>query len=330
MRRGHYTLLLLGLALLCIGIALFSGAYRLSMGQILHLLLQQGDPSPTLSAEIVLWRIRLPRIAAALLIGAALAGAGCVYQGMFRNPLVSPDILGVAAGAGLGACAAILLGMPMILIQLCSFAGGLAVISTVLIIARYAQRLDPVLTLVLIGIALGTLCGAGISLIKTLADPYTQLPSITFWLLGSLATISATDLALMAPLILLGCVPMLLLRWRINLLTLSDDEANSLGVNVKRLRLILIVSATLVTAAAVSVAGIIGWIGLVIPHIGRLLVGDNHQSLLPLSIALGALLLLTTDTLARTLSSSEIPLGILTAFIGAPFFLALLLRGRRP
>ncbi|MGY0155685.1 FecCD family ABC transporter permease [Edwardsiella tarda] len=330
MRRGRYTLLLLGLALLCIGIALFSGAYRLSMGQILHLLLQQGDPSPTLSAEIVLWRIRLPRIAAALLIGAALAGAGCVYQGMFRNPLVSPDILGVAAGAGLGACAAILLDMPMILIQLCSFAGGLAVISAVLIIARYAQRLDPVLTLVLIGIALGTLCGAGISLIKTLADPYTQLPSITFWLLGSLATISATDLALMAPLILLGCVPMLLLRWRINLLTLSDDEANSLGVNVKRLRLILIVSATLVTAAAVSVAGIIGWIGLVIPHIGRLLVGDNHQSLLPLSIALGALLLLITDTLARTLSSSEIPLGILTAFIGAPFFLALLLRGRRP
>ena len=165
---------------------------------------------------------------------------------------------------------------------------------------------------------------------QTLADPYTQLPSITFWLLGGLSTITLHDLWFSAPLIFAGLVPLLLLRWRMNLLTLSDDEARSLGINVSRLRLGLIVCATLITACTVAIAGIIGWIGLVVPHIGRLLSGNNHQQLLPVSMGVGAILLLLTDTLARTLSSTEIPLGILTAFIGAPFFLLLLLRGNSP
>lgn len=330
MKSTHLIVLLSTVAVLGIALALTLGAYQLSAGQLIDLILQPGSHSLTPQDEIVLWQIRLPRIAAALLIGAGLSCAGVAYQGMFRNPLVSPDILGVAAGAGLGACIALWQGLSMLWIQLYAFGGGLAAVSGVLLIAHRARRLDPVLTLVLVGIALGTLCNAGISLIKTLADPYTQLPSITFWLLGGLSSITPGDLALAAPVIVLGTFPLLLLRWRMNLLTLSDDEARSLGLNVSRLRCALIVCATLITAGTVSIAGIVGWIGLIVPHIGRLLVGNNHQHLLPVAMAIGALMLLLTDTLARALSSTEIPLGILTAFIGAPFFLSLLLRGRRP
>ncbi|WP_425336396.1 FecCD family ABC transporter permease [Yokenella regensburgei] len=317
--------MLTALAVMSVTLALISGAYHLDLAQVIALIAQPDTLSP--EDRIVFWQIRLPRILAALLLGAALAGAGTTYQGMFRNPLVSPDILGVSAGAGLGACTAILLGLPMVLIQLYAFCGGLLVVAGVWLITRRVRRHDPVLTLVLVGIALGTLCGAGISLIKILADPYTQLPSITFWLLGGLSSVTLRDLSVAAPVILTGMVPLLLLRWRMNLLTLSDDEARSLGINVARLRLGLIVCATLITASTVAIAGIIGWIGLVVPHIGRLLTGNNHQQLLPVAMGIGAILLLVTDTLARAASSTEIPLGILTAFVGAPFFLLLLLRG---
>ncbi len=327
MRTVTLFTLLSTLALLCIALAIFSGAYPLSLPQVIGLLFSPDSLLP--QDQIVFWQIRLPRIVAALLIGAALAGAGTTYQGMFRNPLVSPDILGVAAGAGLGACVAIWLGLPLLLIQLLAFVGGLLVVAGVWLITRQVTRHDPVLTLVLVGIALGTVCGAGISLIKTLADPYTQLPSITFWLLGGLSTVTRADLDLCAPIILLGMLPLLLLRWRMNLLTLADDEARALGINVTRLRMGLIVCATLMTASAVAVAGVIGWVGLVVQHIGRLLTGNNHQRLLPVAMSIGAILLLLTDTLARALSATEIPLGILTAFIGAPFFLLLLLRGGR-
>ncbi|MDR3102913.1 MAG: iron ABC transporter permease [Yokenella regensburgei] len=325
MKIATLTLMLAALAVMSVTLALISGAYHLDLAQVIALIAQPDTLSP--EDRIVFWQIRLPRILAALLLGAALAGAGTTYQGMFRNPLVSPDILGVSAGAGLGACTAILLGLPMVLIQLYAFCGGLLVVAGVWLITRRVRRHDPVLTLVLVGIALGTLCGAGISLIKILADPYTQLPSITFWLLGGLSSVTLRDLSVAAPVILTGIVPLLLLRWRMNLLTLSDDEARSLGINVARLRLGLIVCATLITASTVAIAGIIGWIGLVVPHIGRLLTGNNHQQLLPVAMGIGAILLLVTDTLARAASSTEIPLGILTAFVGAPFFLLLLLRG---
>ncbi|MBG6244690.1 peptide ABC transporter substrate-binding protein [Candidatus Symbiopectobacterium sp. 'North America'] len=327
MRTVTLFTLLSTLALLCIALAIFSGAYPLSLHRVIGLFFSPDSLLP--QDQIVFWQIRLPRIVAALLIGAALAGAGTTYQGMFRNPLVSPDILGVASGAGFGACIAIWLGLPLLLIQLLAFAGGLLVVAGVWLITRQVTRHDPVLTLVLVGIALGTVCGAGISLIKTLADPYTQLPSITFWLLGGLSTVTRADLDLCAPIILLGMLPLLLLRWCMNLLTLADDEARALGINVTRLRMGLIVCATLMTASAVAVAGVIGWVGLVVPHIGRLLTGNNHQRLLPVAMSIGAILLLLTDTLARALSATEIPLGILTAFIGAPFFLLLLLRGGR-
>ncbi|PQN45630.1 iron ABC transporter permease, partial [Shigella dysenteriae] len=220
-------------------------------------------------------------------------------------------------------------GLSIVYIQLYAFCGGLMVVAGVWLITRRVTRHDPILTLVLVGIALGTLCGAGISLIKTLADPYTQLPSITFWLLGGLSTVTLRDLCYAAPIILIGSLPLFFLRWRMNLLTLSDDEARSLGLNVTRLRFGLIVCATLITASTVAIAGIIGWVGLVVPHIARLLTGHNHQQLLPMAMCTGAILLLLTDTLARSIGTTEIPLGILTAFVGAPFFLLLLLRGGR-
>ena len=279
--------------------------------------------------ETVIWNIRLPRVAAGLLVGAGLAAAGAAYQGMFRNPLVSPDILGVSAGAGLGAVLGMYLGLPLSVVQALAFVGGLLAVGTVVGVAGLVRRHDPVLVLVLAGIAVGALLGAGISLIKILADPTTQLPSITFWLLGGLNAVTTADLAVTAPVMLVGLVPMALLRWRMNLLSLADEEARALGISVVRLRLLLVAAATLTTAAAVSLTGIIGWIGLVVPHVARLLVGPNFARLLPASLLLGGGFLVATDTLARTAASIELPLGILTALVGAPFFLFLLARPGR-
>lgn len=329
MKTSTLSIMLLLAALLTLSGALLTGPWDLTVGRLFTLLFDPYSASLSPQASIVFWQIRLPRIVAALAIGASLSAAGAAYQGMFRNPLVSPDILGVAAGAGLGACFAIWCGMSALFIQLLAFCGGLLVVAGVGTLSRIIAHRDPALTLVLVGIALGTLCGAGISLIKILADPYTQLPSITFWLLGGLADITPADLIFAAPLMVAGCLPLWLLRWRLNLLTLSDDEARSLGIDVARLRLIVVVCATLSTASAVAIAGIIGWIGLIVPHMGRLLTGSNHQRLLPVAMGLGAILLLLTDTLARGLSATEIPPGVLTSFIGAPFFLALLIRGSR-
>ncbi len=315
--------------LIAILLALLVGKYPLTPTELLDLLVHSDTTQADPRVAIVFWQIRLPRILAALMIGAALSAAGAAYQGMYRNPLVSPDILGVSAGAGMGACVAMWLGLPIVIVQLLAFVGGMLAVALTCLIASMAKRHDPVLSLVLVGIAIGTLCGAVISLIKILADPYTQLPSITFWLLGGLSTITHDDLYSSIPVLLLGMLPLLLLRWRMNLLSLPDDEAKTMGVNVKRLRLIFIICATLITASAVSVAGIIGWIGLVVPHICRLVTGDNYQRLFPASMLGGGLLLLLTDTLARSLFTIELPLGILTALIGAPFFLMLLLRGGR-
>lgn len=325
-------LLLLALLLLACVVALLAGKFPLSLGDLLRSLAAQlglGAVESSATVDTVLWQLRLPRILAALLVGASLAAAGAAYQNMFRNPLVSPDILGVSAGAGLGAVLGIFLSLPMVLVQGLAFAGGLAAVGAVYAIAGLVRRHDPVLVLVLAGVALGTLLGAGISLLKILADPYTQLPTITFWLLGGLNAVTLNDLSYAAPLMLLGLLPMLLLRWRINLLSLSDEEAAALGLNIRRLRLLLIVAATLMTASAVSFTGIIGWVGLVIPHVARLLVGPSFSRLLPAALLLGGGFVLLTDTLARTAASIELPLGILTALVGAPFFLFLLARGGR-
>ncbi len=303
------------------------GPYPLSPAEALAAL--WAGPSAESDAATVMWQLRLPRILAGLLVGAALSAAGAAYQGMFRNPLVSPDILGVSAGAGLGAALAIYFGLSLAAVQALAFAGGLLAVAAVVFVAGRVRRHDPVLVLVLAGVAVGTLFGAGISLVKVLADPSVQLPSITFWLLGGLNAVSPGDLVLAAPLVAMGLLPMALLRWRVNLLSLSDEEAAALGVNVARLRSTLIVSATLVTAAAVSIAGVVGWIGLVVPHAVRLLVGPEFSRLLPASLLLGGGFLVAADTLARSAAAIELPLGILTALVGAPVFLWLLARPGR-
>lgn len=279
--------------------------------------------------ETVVLSVRGPRVGSALLIGAALAAAGAAYQSLFRNPLVSPDILGVSSGAALGAVLGIFLSLPVLAIQGFAFAGGLAAVGLVYLVAASVRGHDPILVLVLAGVAFGSLLGAGVSLLKYLADPYNQLPAITFWLLGSLAAADADDLRATWPVVLLGLVPLWLLRWRINVLSLGDEEARALGVEAGRLRAIVIGAATLITAASVAVAGIVGWIGLLVPHVARLLVGPDFRKLLPCAILLGAGFLLGVDTLARTMARIEIPLGVLTAFVGTPLFVWLLAASRR-
>lgn len=280
-------------------------------------------------AATVFWTIRAPRVAAAMLLGAALAAAGAAYQGMFRNPLAAPDLLGVTAGASLGAVFGIFLGLPVLGIQGLSFAGGFAAVAMVALIAAAARRAgDPMLMLILAGIALGGLAAAGIGMLKVLADPFNELPAITFWLLGSLSAVTAADARAAAAPALLG-IGVLLLRWRLNLLSLWEDEAGSLGVATTRLRAAAIAAASLAVAAATAMAGSVGWVGLVVPHAARLLAGPDLRRLLPLSALLGAAFVLAVDTAVHSAGRLELPLGVLTALLGTPFFLWLLLRGRR-
>ena len=306
------------------------GPYPIPADEVLRALLArlQGEGySPQI--DTVLFQIRWPRVLSAALVGAALAAAGASFQTLFRNPLVSPDILGVSAGAGFGAVLGILLALPVIAIQGLGFATGLATVAIVYALARALRSQNEILVLVLAGIVVGALAGAGISLVKILADPYNQLPAITFWLLGSLSGIKASDVWNIAPAVVVGLLPLILLRWPIGVLSLGDDEARSLGVNVAFVRGVVIAAATLVTAAAVSASGVIGWVGLMIPHMARPLVGPRFDRLLPASILMGAAFLVLVDTLAHTAARIEIPLGLLTALIGAPIFVWLLARGRR-
>jgi iron complex transport system permease protein len=306
-------------------VALTIGPFRLTLAEVLAALTGRAEGT----ADVVVWSIRLPRVLAAMLVGAALAAAGASYQVLFRNPLVSPDILGVSSGAALGAVCGIFLSLPVIAIQGFAFLGGLAAVGLVIFVSQAVRGVDQTLVLVLTGVVMGALAGAATSLLKVMADPYDQLPAITFWLLGSLASTTPADLGPVLPAVVLGLVPLILLRWRINLLSLGDDEARALGVDAPRLRLLVIAAATLITASVVAIAGVVGWVGLVIPHIARMLVGPSFATLLPVAAILGAGYLLLVDTLCRTLASIEIPLGILTAVLGAPFFLYLLARGRR-
>ncbi len=324
------TFLALVLAVLSLG-ALLIGPFPLAPGEAVSIILRRalGLETPGGHAETVLMSIRLPRVTAALLVGAALAAAGACYQALFRNPLVSPDILGVSSGAGLGAVLGIFLALPVAAIQLMGFVGGLGAVALVGFVAAAVRTGDRVLILVLAGVVVGALTGAATSLLKVLADPYDQLPAITFWLLGSLAGVKTVDILPALPVVLLGLVPLIVLRWRINVLSLGDEEARALGVAAGRLRVLVIVCATLITASVVAIAGVVGWVGLVIPHVARMIVGPSFGTLLPVAAILGAGYMLIVDTLARTIAPVEVPLGILTAVVGAPFFLWLLARGRR-
>ena len=278
------------------------------------------------AAETVTVNVRFPRIVAAAVIGAALSTAGASYQGMFRNPMVSPDILGASTGAGFGAATAILLGFNYLGITIMSFAFGLCAVFLAYAISK-ASRLNTTLSMVLAGIMVSSLFSAGTSFIKLIADVNDQLPAITYWLMGSLTSIKGSDALFVTILVIASLIPLFLLRWRINLLTVSEDEARSLGINTGRLRFIVIICATLMTAAAVSVSGMIGWVGLVIPHFCRLIFGYDYRRIIPSSVLLGAGFMILVDDLARTVTTSEIPLGVLTAFVGAPVFVWLILRG---
>lgn len=319
-------LLAAGALLALTAAALAVGRYPVSVAEFIAALTgSAADPM----VNTVLTQVRAPRVAAAALVGAALAAAGAAFQGMFRNPLVSPDILGVSSGAALGAVLAIFLSSHPGVIQIAAFAGGLAAVGLVYGVGSRLRGHDPLLGLVLTGVVIGMLLGAAIALIKYLADPANQLPAITFWLLGSLAAIAPGDLAIAAPLAFLGLIPMLLLRWRINLLALPDDEARSLGVEPRTLRALVVASATLMTASVVAISGVIGWVGLLIPHAARLLVGPDFGRMLPLAMLLGAAFMLAVDILCRSLSAIEVPPGVLTALLGTPFFLWLFALARR-
>jgi iron complex transport system permease protein len=317
--------------LLGVGVALSVGRLGLSwaeIGRAMWSLLSPGQGEPDL-AQTVLFQVRGPRIVAAMLVGAGLAMAGAAFQGLFRNPLVSPDILGASGGAALGAVLGIFFGWSVMGIQAMAFGSGLLAVVMVYLVGSAFRQGDPILLLILTGVVIGSLLGAGIGLVKYLADPYNQLPAITFWLLGSLAGTTASDITALALPVLLGAAVLLALRHRLSVMSLSEDEARSMGVNTTRLRWILIMAATLVTSAGVAMAGVIGWVGLVVPHMARFMVGPSFERLLPASALLGAGFLLLIDTLARSMASIEVPLGLLTAVIGTPFFIALLRHAHR-
>jgi len=273
----------------------------------------------------IVLNVRVPRILLACLVGCCLSGAGASYQGVFRNPMASPDFLGASSGAATGAALALLLQFPAQVVMLVAFASGLATIGIVMAIGQAAPG-HRLLRIILAGIMVSSLFNAATSFIKLVADPTDILPEITYWLMGSLAKTRLDTVAFVLVPMVVGLVPLVLLRWRVNLLTLSDAEARTMGVDVSRVRWVVIVCATLVTAACVSVSGLIGWVGLVVPHLARRLVGNDYRRLLPVSMVGGAVFLLLVDDVSRNLLATEIPLGILTAVIGAPFFLWMITR----
>ncbi len=272
--------------------------------------------------------LRMVRTLAAVFIGAALGAAGTAYQGMFRNPMVSPDVLGASNGAAFGAALAIFFSFGYVGITLSSFAFGLfAVILAYVISLR--GKLNETLGMVLAGMMISTLFSSATSFLKLIADTDSVLPAITYWLMGSLSGVRMKDLLFAAVPIIAGLGVLYMLRWRINLLTVEEREARSMGINTTKLRAVVIVCATLVTAACVSISGLIGWVGLVIPHICRLIFGQDYSRLMPASMVMGAAYLLIVDAVARMATVSEIPLGILTSVIGAPVFIWLIMTGGR-
>ena len=283
------------------------------------------EPFWTPVQESLLLQHRLPRILLACLVGCCLSAAGAAYQGVFQNPMAAPDILGASSGAAFGAALAILLDLGSTMVIVLAFVCSIVTVSVVIYTGNMAKG-KRVLGLVLAGIMIGSLVSSGTSFIKLVADPDDQLPAITYWLMGSLNGTSPDDVKFALIPMAIGLVPLFLLRWRINILTFGDDEAQTMGVNAKRLRTVVILCSTLVTAASVAVSGVIGWVGLVIPHLTRRMVGNNYRHLMPASMLFGAIFLLLVDDISRNLLATEIPIGILTSFIGAPFFIYLISR----
>ena len=305
------------------------GRYGVPLGQVVRILLSGVLPLEqtwTDNMAIAVLNVRLPRILLACLVGCGLSAAGTGYQTVFQNPMAAPDILGASSGACFGAALAILTGQGAVMITVFAFLASLLSVALVYLVGNHTRG-NRVVNLLLAGIMVGSLFSACTSYIKLVADPTNQLPQITYWLMGSLSGTRMGTVKFAAVCMAVGLVPLLLLRWRMNLLTLSPDEARAMGVHTDRLRLAVILSSTVLTAAAVSVSGMIGWVGLVIPHLSRRMVGNDCRYLLPMSMVFGAAFLLLVDNFARCLTAVEIPIGILTAFVGAPFFVYLMVRG---
>jgi len=324
-------LCLAGLSVGLIALFLFSfvlGRYDVPVSQVAKILLGQILPLEETwpaNMQAVVVNVRLPRIALACLVGCCLALAGTAYQSVFQNPMAAPDILGASSGACFGAALAILLGLPKGGVTALAFGSSMATVALVYLIGR-RTRGSRVISILLAGVMVSSLFSAGTSYLKLVADPSNELPAITYWLMGSLSGARLKDVGFAMIPMALGALPLLLLRWRINLLTLGEEEAATLGVNTGRLRLAVVVCATFLTASSVAVSGMIGWVGLVIPHLCRKLVGNDCRYLLPTSMVMGAGFLLLVDNVSRNLLATEIPIGILTAFIGAPFFIYLMTR----
>lgn len=323
---GRQALMITVLAVLLAAAFLISlsiGRFHIPVAAIARRL--AGGEFHSAQMEAIFFGVRLPRILLACLIGCSLAAAGAACQGIFQNPLATPDILGASSGAAAGAALALLLRLSGFMVTAFSFIAGLLTIAVVLPLGNRAKGRQ-MAGLILAGIMLSAIWNAVISFIKITADPHNTLPEITYWLMGSLAKARMQDIGFALPAMAIGILPLLFLRWRINLLTLRDDEAQSMGVRVRLLRTLIILGSTLLTAAAVSVSGVIGWVGLIIPHIIRRFTGNDYRLLMPASMLAGALFLLLIDNVSRNLMPSEIPLGILTSLAGAPFFLWILLK----
>ena len=321
--RWVWALLLLPVGLSLIALTL--GRYRIAPGDVFGSLFGVAGVPDTIRALIL--RVRLPRILAAVCIGANLAVSGVAFQGLFRNPLVAPRILGVSSGAAFGAALAFLISNNPLFVQPLAFAFGILAIFLVWMVGR--QFGASLLVLVVTGVLVGAFFNALLGLIKYVADPLDALPAITYWLLGGLSGTRWVDLWPLLAITGAGLSFFLVTRWRLNLLTLNETEAISLGLNVKQFRLGVILTGTLLVAASVATSGIIGWVGLIVPHAARALVGPDHARLVPTSIALGAVVLIILDTLSRTALPTEIPLGILSGLIGVPVFLLLFMRAMR-
>lgn len=328
---GRAVLALLALALLLSVLCSFAfGRYPVSLRELGGIFLSRipflnMEPFWSNAQAVAIWNVRLPRILTAVLVGACLSAAGAAYQGVFQNPIAAPDILGASAGAGFGAALAIFLGLGSAWITGFAFAASLITVFLVFAVGNRVKG-EKTLGLVLAGIMISSLFQAGTSFIKLAADPNNKLPAITYWLMGSLAGADNNELRFIVWPMLIGMLPLWLMRWRLNVITMGDDEARAMGVDAVKVRLAVVFGATLVTAASVSVSGMIGWVGLVIPHMTRRLVGSDYRVLMPASILAGGIFLLLVDDISRNLASMEIPIGILTAVIGAPFFLLLIIR----
>lgn len=333
--KRHADLVILALVVFVVAtaaVSLMLGRYPISLDQAAGMVASRFIDIPqtwTKQQEAMFFNVRMPRILLALMVGCCLAAAGAAFQGIFQNPLVSPDILGASQGAAFGAAVAILLGVSSFLVSASAFVFSIVAVALVLLVSSRAHG-NRILVVVLAGVMVSSLFSAGVSFAKLVADPQDQLPSITYWLMGSLAgTKLDITLAIVAIPMALGLVILFVLRWKINVLTMGDEEAQTMGVDASRIRLLVILGATLVTASSVAVSGMIGWVGLVVPHWCRMIVGADYRKLMPASMLMGAGFLLVVDNVSRLAFTAEIPIGILTAFIGAPFFCYLITRKKR-